>query len=493
MKSKRPPSQAELAARLAAIVQSSDDAIVGTTLDGIVTAWNPAAERIFGFSDAEAVGRPITLIVPEDRRAEEADVMARLRRGETVEHFETVRRAKDGRAVDVLLTVSPIRDAAGRVVGASTIARDVGERRLAARALERSETQARTILEAASEGIVIVDEAGAIVAVNRKTEEMFGYPRAELVGRPLELLLPERLQSRHVTHRAHYVRDPRARPMGRGLDLLARRRDGSEFPVEISLSHVQTAEGLRAMAFVTDITERKAIERVSRQAERLAAVGRLAAGVVHEVNNPLGIMTSRIELMLMDAEANGLPAETIEDLRVIHRNALRVADIAKSLLSLSREGPQERRAVDLNQVVRNVLLLVNNDFGRPSLRIVPELAPALPPLLGHGNALEQVLLNLLTNAAEAMPEGGEIRITTGAAGGRLHLTVADTGRGIPAGDLSRVFDPFFTPKATGTGLGLSVSYGIVQDHGGTIDVESTPGRGTRFVLTFPQPAARMPV
>jgi two-component system NtrC family sensor kinase len=124
---------------------------------------------------------------------------------------------------------------------------------------------------------------------------------------------------------------------------------------------------------------------------------------------------------------------------------------------------------------------------------VPELAPALPPLLGHGNALEQVLLNLLTNAAEAMPEGGEIRITTGAAGGRLHLTVADTGRGIPAGDLSRVFDPFFTTKATGTGLGLSVSYGIVQDHGGTIDVESTPGRGTRFVLTFPQPAARMPV
>jgi signal transduction histidine kinase len=245
------------------------------------------------------------------------------------------------------------------------------------------------------------------------------------------------------------------------------------------------------MAFITDITERKAIERVSRQAERLAAVGRLAAGVAHEVNNPLGIMTSRIELMLMDAGANGLPAETIEDLRVIRRNAIRVADLARNLLSLAREGPHERHAVDLNEVVRNVLLLVNADFGRAGLRVVEELAPALPPLLGHGNALEQVVLNLLTNAAEAMPEGGEIRITTGAAEGRLQLAVADTGRGIPPGDLSRVFDPFFTTKATGTGLGLSVSYGIVQDHGGTIDVESTPGRGTRFVLTFPRAAPRM--
>jgi len=272
--------------------------------------------------------------------------------------------------------------------------------------------------------------------------------------------------------------------MGQGLDLTARRRDGSEFPVEISLSYVETDEGLRAMAFVTDITERKAMERATRQAERLSALGRLSAGIAHEVNNPIGIMTSRIELILMDAEANGLPAETIDDLRVVHRNAIRVATLAKNLLSFSRETPRERVPVDLDQVVRNVLLLVTADFGRQNIRMVSKLKSS-SHVLGHANALEQVVLNLVTNAAEAMPQGGDIRIVTTTWGDRVRMVVADTGRGIAAEHLQHIFDPFFTTKASGTGLGLSVSYGIAEDHGGTIEVESVPGQGTTFVLTFP--------
>jgi signal transduction histidine kinase len=272
--------------------------------------------------------------------------------------------------------------------------------------------------------------------------------------------------------------------MGQGLDLTARRQDGTEFPVEISLSYVETDEGLRAMAFVTDITERKSLERATRQAERLAALGRLSAGIAHEVNNPIGIMTSRIELILMDAEANGLSPETIEDLRVVHRNAIRVATIAKNLLSFARETPRERTTVDLDDAVRDVLLLVTSDFRRQQVRLVPELKSE-SRVLAHPNALEQVVLNLLTNAAEAMPDGGEIRIATTRTGDRVQLIVADTGRGIPAEDLAHIFDPFFTTKASGTGLGLSVSYGIVEDHKGTIEVESEPGKGTAFVLTLP--------
>jgi PAS domain S-box-containing protein len=478
------PGDAKLAARLTAIVQASYDAIIGKTLDGVITAWNPAAERIFGYTSAEALGQPMALIIPEDRLDEDDDVLARVRRGETVDPFETVRRAKDGRRVSVLLSVSPVRDGDGRVVGASSITRDVSERRLFLEALRRSETQASAILEAASEGIVIVNAAGTIIAVNRQTETMFGYPRAELTGRPLEMLLPERFRARHIAHRTGYARDPRVRRMGQGLDLTAQRRDGSEFPVEISLSYVETDEGLRAMAFVTDITERKAMERATRRAERLSALGRLSAGIAHEVNNPIGIMISRIELILMDAEANNLPAEVVDDLRVVHRNAVRVATMAKNLLSFSRETPRERAPVDLDQVVRNVLLLVTGDFGRRNIRLASELK-AGSLLIGHANALEQVVLNLVSNAAEAMPQGGEIRIATTTLGDRVRLVVADSGRGIAAEDLQRIFDPFFTTKPSGTGLGLSVSYGIVNDHAGTIDVESAPGKGTTFVVTFP--------
>ena len=478
------PTDAELEARLAAIVQSSYDAIIGETPDRVVNAWNPAAESMFGYTAAEALGQPITLITPEDRLAEEHDVLARIRRGETVDPFETVRRAKDGRRVTVLLSVSPIKDSEGRVVGASSTARDISDRYRTLEALRRSETQATAIVEAASEGIVIVNASGSILSVNRQTETMFGYPRSELTGRPLEMLLPERFRSKHVVHRTGYVHDPRVRRMGQGLDLVARRRDGSEFPVEISLSYVEMDEGLRAIAFVTDITERKAMERAARQAERLSALGRLSASIAHEVNNPIGIMTSRIELILMDAEANGLPAETVDDLRVVHRNAIRVATIAKNLLSFSREAPRERTPVDVNEVVRNVLLLVTADFGRQNIRIVPELTCS-SHVLGHAHGLEQVVLNLVTNAAEAMPQGGEVRIVTTTSGDRACIVVADTGLGIAADDLQHVFDPFFTTKTTGTGLGLSVSYRIVEDHGGAIEVESVPGHGTTFVVTFP--------
>jgi PAS domain S-box-containing protein len=478
-------SDAELAAHLAAIVQASDDAIIGTTVDAVITAWNPAAERIFGFTAAEAVGQSVALVIPDDRRAEADDLRARVARGDIVDRLETVRRAKDGRPITVVLSVAPIRMPDGRLVGATAILRDVSDRQRALDALRHSEMQASAILEAASEGIVIVDAAGAIIAVNRQTEAMFGYPRAELTGRPLEILLPERYRTRHAAHRSGYMRDPRVRSMGKGFDLTGRRRDGREFPVEISLSYVRTNDGLRAMAFVTDITERKAMERATRQAERLSALGRLSAGIAHEVNNPIGIMTSRIELILMDAEANHLPAETIEDLRVVHRNAIRVATLARNLLSFARETPREWRSVDLNEVVRNVLLLVTADFARQHIRVVSRLQEPLPPVLAHANALEQVLLNLVTNAAEAMTEPGDITVTTAAADGRVQVVVADTGRGIAADDLDHIFDPFFTTKASGTGLGLSVSFGIVEDHGGTIEVDSTVGKGTAFVVSLP--------
>jgi two-component system NtrC family sensor kinase len=191
--------------------------------------------------------------------------------------------------------------------------------------------------------------------------------------------------------------------------------------------------------------------------------------------------------MLIDAAEHAMPAEVVDDLNVLHRNAMRVASIAQRFLSFARQSPAERSSVDLNRVVAQTVELVERQLGE-GVRIVAALAGASPPILGHANALQQVLLNLIMNARDALAGSGEIKVATGVSPeqpDRIWLRVADTGPGIPPEAMSRIFDPFYTTKSSGTGLGLSVSYGIIRDHNGTVDVESSVGKGTTFVLTFP--------
>jgi signal transduction histidine kinase len=209
---------------------------------------------------------------------------------------------------------------------------------------------------------------------------------------------------------------------------------------------------------------------------------------VHELNNPIGIISSRIELMLMELEGQNLPSQLREDLLVLERNAQRVARIARGLLSFARKSPGDRVPLDLNKVVDETLLLARKQMSQEGIQIQATLDRFLPPLLGDANALQQVVLNLITNSREAMPDGGTIAIETGPAPGRpgwVRLVVADNGPGIPPELVSKIFDPFYTTKAEGTGLGLSVSYGIIRDHRGLVDVQSEPGKGSTFILTFP--------
>ncbi len=245
---------------------------------------------------------------------------------------------------------------------------------------------------------------------------------AKLLGEPLEILLPERIRRGHVAHRTGYFAEPRIRPMGIGLDLSGRRNDGTEFPVEISLSHVKSAEGGVAIAFITDITERKRVEtqlqrqrEVLYQNEKLAALGTMAAGIAHEMNNPLGIITTRIEVMLLDAEQQHLPPQVLEDLQVLHRASQRVARIAASLRSFARHSPGDRVPLDLNAVVDESLQLMQKPLAADNVQIVASLDRGLAPILGDATTLHQVLMNLLTNAREAMPTGGQVRIETGPA------------------------------------------------------------------------------
>lgn len=364
----------------------------------------------------------------------------------------------------------------------------LGREREASR--RQSEATARAFLESAAEGIIVVDRVGDIVLVNAQTEQMFGYRRGELIGQTLELLLPESVRSAHVRHRTAYFAEPRVRRMGKDLVLAGRRRDDTQFPVEISLSYVETPEGILAMAFVTDITERVDMQRAARQSEKLAALGTLASGIAHEINNPLGIISSRIEVMLLEAEAEPLPQPLVDDLLTVHKHAERVAKIAQGLLSFSRQSSTEMVTVDLNRVVEDTILLARGQIEKAGIAIEMTLAPALAAVRGNPNALSQVVLNLLTNARDAMPGGGRVAIVTSPAPDpdeAVEIVVSDTGHGMNAETLSRIFDPFYTTKPTGTGLGLSIVYGIVHDHGGTITAESTPGEGTRFVVRLPKP------
>ena len=314
----------EALARLVAIVSSSRDSIASMTLDAVITSWNEAAEHLYGYSAGEAVGQPLSIIIPPELPNELSEIFDRLKRGERLEQYETVRLRKDGARTQVSITVSPILDSAGAVIGVSGIARDINARKRLEAALRRSQGRAEAFLEAASEGIVIIDANGRIVSVNRKTEQLFGYDRTELVGQGLEILLPERLRAAHVQHRARYFAEPRVRPMGRGLDLVAQRKDGTEFPVEISLSFIVTEEGTQALGSITDITNRKRVEEAARRAEAFRSVALLANASAHEINNPLTAIMGYLQLLADKMEA--APA-TLASLRLALEAGERIHEV----------------------------------------------------------------------------------------------------------------------------------------------------------------------
>ena len=346
-----------------------------------------------------------------------------------------------------------------------------------------SEQQFRLIVEAAPNGMLLIDERGTMVMVNASALHQFGYEREELLGQPVEMLIPGPSRSEHLQHRVGFMQAPQARSMGGGRELFALRKDGSEFAVEIGLTPIQTAKGMGVVASVVDISERKRLEMQLRRAERLAELGTLASGMAHEIGTPMNVILGRAEYLLQRAADEGMK----KGLATIITQVERITKVMNQLLAFARRRTPERRAVDLAKIVDDSLEMFQERIAQSHITVDKTIESALPPVHADQDQLIQVLINLVMNSFHAMPEGGRLGLSLAREGSHVRLEVADTGHGMPEEIRAKVFDPFFTTKefGKGTGLGLTVVKGIIEEHGGTITLESAVEKGTTFTIRLP--------
>jgi PAS domain S-box-containing protein len=255
--------------RLAAIVATSNEAIIGKTLDGVITNWNNGAEQIYGYQETEVIGKPISILIPPNAVDELPTTLSRIARGEFIKGYETSRMTKDGRLIDVYLTISPVTDREGNIIAASTVARDITEVKRAQTALREAKDFSDALFQSAPDAILLVDSQGLIFSLNSQAEKLLGYSGAELLGQTVEFLMPARFREHHIGHRQLYSHNPQKRAMGAGLDLNAQRKDGSEFPVDIMLSPVKTGKTSLTMAVIRDLTEQRKLEAERKKAEQV--------------------------------------------------------------------------------------------------------------------------------------------------------------------------------------------------------------------------------
>jgi len=575
---------------LAAIIESSDDAIIGKTLEGTITSWNRGAERLYGYTVKEVLGKPISMLSPPDLPDEVPQILARLQRGERIDHYETQRMHKDGTRLDVSLTISPIRDASGRIIGASKIARDITARKQmeleAARQQREDEvfvelaqtlnasldldTVLQRVVEAAKElsrserALIFLREPGTETLVTRYQVGAPEMPFADLRIASGKRIGGLALATGRPQRTADYAADPRF-----SKDYLPRMRAGGRLAViavpmiigahvegvlyvsnhcsqpfadrdeevlrrlaayaataihnaqlyrqaqealaerqraEEALQQERAALEQRVEARTAELTaalevlkrevaerehaeaERRRLEEEARRAEHFALLGRLAAGVSHEIRNPLTIIYLQADILEEELQRLALAhqAQLPPALSEIKTNLARLDDLVQDYLSLVRVATIQREAADVGAVVRDFTEELVADLTARGIILKLDGLSQLGQVGLHKNTFRRALLNLVHNAMDAMPQGGSLILRGQQTATQLRLEVSDTGVGIPAEQLGQIFTPLYTTKPGGTGLGLYLVREIVTAHGGEITVQSQVGHGTTFFIMLPR-------
>ncbi len=496
----RRPSENDL--RYRALFESS---VLGIRIssvadEGRIVEANPAYQRMLGYTADELAGRTIfDLTHPDDleiNRQLYAEMLAGRRSSYQIEK-RFVR--KDGSSFWGRLTAYPLQEEGERATHHIGMVEDVSDRRWVQGALEESTERLQAVLNAALDGIVLIDTAGIIRSANPAVRKMFGYASDELLGQNVKLLIPQPWREEHDGYLARYVATGEARIIGIGRQVEGRRRDGSIFPLDLAVSEVRQGGELFFLGTLRDITERLRLESEIRQSQKMEAIGRLAGGVAHDFNTLLGTIRGYSEMLLGSLPRADPGRHAAEQ---IHRAALRGAQLTRQLLLFSRRQEVKAQTVDFEKLMAEVEVLLDRLISA-DIALSRRIEPGIGQVWGDPGELHQVILNLIVNACDAMPSGGSLELSLSnleageeiaVEGGRLPpgpyvlLEVADTGMGMDEEVRKRIFEPFFTTKdpGKGTGLGLSTVHAIVRRSQGGIAVDSRPDQGTTFSIYLPR-------
>jgi PAS domain S-box-containing protein len=498
------------ALHLGAVAASSDDVIIGKDLEGIVQSWNPAAERMFGFTAAEMIGQSIRKIIPPERQQEEDAILTRVRAGMMVDHFETQRLAKDGRLVDISLTVSPVRDRSGRVIGASKIARDISAQKL----LGAAALHLAALVQSSDDAIVSKDVNGIVQSWNPAAERLFGYSAAEMIGESITKIVP----SDRLDEETYVLGRIRNGLSVEHFETVRQTKDGRLVDISLTVSPIRDGDGrvIGASKIARDIREHKRLlderriaaanEEAARrevlevQNRRIQEAARLKSEFVsnmsHELRTPLNSIVGFAEL-IADARFGPLPERYQQFALVMHSSAQHLLQLINDILDLAKvESGKidfQPEPVNLAELVAETTAIIGGLATKRKIEVGVDVDPSLGIVHLDPIRLKQVLYNYLSNAIKFTPEGGRVSVRIlPETGDRFRLEVEDTGIGIKPEDEHRLFIEFqqldagTAKKFAGSGLGLALTKRLVEAQGGTVGVRSTFGAGSTFFATLPQ-------